>query len=251
MLDYDALNSSMDEVIQDAIDHDIERMICISVDFASLPDVLAIADKYDSVYATVGVHPSESGSEKLTVERLVSFAQHPKVVAFGETGLDYHYNSSGLEHMKDQFAIHIQAAHEAKKPIVVHTRAAQEDTIDIMRTMRAGDVGGVMHCFTESKEMAKSALDMGFYISISGIVTFKNAQNVKDIASYVPLDRLLIETDAPYLTPVPYRGKPNKPSFVRFVADMVADLRCIPVSEVRRVTTENAYRLFPGLSVES
>ena len=244
MLDFDTFKDGIDGVIQDAHDHQVSRMICISVDFETLPDVLSIADQHESVFATVGVHPSESHQESLTVERLVELADRPKVVAFGETGLDYHYNDTGLEHMRDQFRIHIQAAHELHKPVVIHTRAAQKDTLAIMQEERARDVGGVMHCFTESLEMAKQALDMGFYISLSGIVTFKNAKNVQEVAAYVPLDRLLIETDAPYLTPVPYRGKPNQPSYVRFVAQKLADIKQVPLEVVATQTTDNAMRLF-------
>ena len=244
MLDFDTFKEGIDGVIRDAHSHQVNRMICISVDFETLPDVLAIADQHESVYATVGVHPSECSQESLTVERLVELANRPKVVAFGETGLDYHYNDTGLDHMREQFRIHIQAAHELNKPIVIHSRAAQKDTLDIMQEERARDVGGVMHCFTESLEMAKQALDMGFYISLSGIVTFKNAHNVHEVAAYVPLDRLLVETDAPYLTPVPFRGKPNQPSYVRFVAEKIADIKQVPLEVVAEQTTQNAMRLF-------
>ncbi len=244
MLDLAPFDGDEDAMIADMLDNGIKRVVCISVDLETLPAVLSFADRYESVYASVGVHPSSSTEAGPDVETLVAHAQHPKVVAIGETGLDYHYNDTGLEMMRDQFRTHIHTAHEVEKPLIIHTRAAQEDTLQIMRDEQARDVGGIMHCFTESLEMAKAAMDMGFYISFSGIVTFKNASNVQAVADYVPLDRMLIETDAPYLTPVPYRGKPNRPSYVRFVAEKLADIKQCSVEEVIATTTENAEAVF-------
>ena len=244
LLDLTPFDGSEQSMITDMLNHGVNRVVCISIDLESLPDVLAFSDRYDCVYATVGVHPSSSTEAGPNVETLVELAQHPKVVAIGETGLDYHYNETGLENMREQFRTHIHTAHAVKKPLVIHTRAAQDDTLQIMRDEQARDVGGIMHCFTESQAMAKAAMDMGFYISFSGIVTFKNASNVQAVADYVPLDRMLIETDAPYLTPVPFRGKPNRPSYVRFVAEKIAEIKQCSIEEVVNITTHNAEKVF-------
>ena len=244
LLDLAPFNGSEEDMITDMLDHGVKRVVCISIDLETLPEVLSFADRYDAVYASVGVHPSSSLEAGPDVDTLVILAQKPKVVAIGETGLDYHYNDSGLENMREQFRTHIQAAQAVKRPLIIHTRAAQKDTIQIMQDEQARDVGGIMHCFTETQAMAKASMDMGFYISFSGIVTFKNAANVQAVAEYVPLDRMLIETDAPYLTPVPFRGKPNRPSYVRFVAEKIAELKQCSVEEVMSITTDNAIKVF-------
>tara|TARA_B100001093_G_C26765659_1_gene987770 strand:+ start:267 stop:1034 length:768 start_codon:yes stop_codon:yes gene_type:complete len=244
LLDLAPFNGSEEDMITDMLDHGVKRVVCISIDLETLPEVLSFADRYDAVYASVGVHPSSSLKAGPDVDTLVMLAQKPKVVAIGETGLDYHYNDSGLENMREQFRTHIQAAQAVKRPLIIHTRAAQKDTIQIMQDEQARDVGGIMHCFTETQAMAKASMDMGFYISFSGIVTFKNAANVQAVAEYVPLDRMLIETDAPYLTPVPFRGKPNRPSYVRFVAEKIAELKQCSVEKVMSITTDNAIKVF-------
>ena len=244
LLDLAPFNGNEEDMITDMLDHGVKRVVCISIDLETLPEVLSFADRYDAVYASVGVHPSSSLKAGPDVDTLVMLAQKPKVVAIGETGLDYHYNDSGLENMREQFRTHIQAAQAVKRPLIIHTRAAQKDTIQIMQDEQARDVGGIMHCFTETQAMAKASMDMGFYISFSGIVTFKNAANVQAVAEYVPLDRMLIETDAPYLTPVPCRGKPNRPSYVRFVAEKIAELKQCSVEEVMSITTDNAKKVF-------
>jgi len=244
MLDLKNHPGGLDEVVQQARDEGVEHILCVGVDLPTTGDVLQVAEKYTDVSASVGLHPSEQSDYDITKDELLKLANHPKVVALGETGLDYHYNEKGLDKMRERFRTHIQAANEISKPIIIHSRAAQEDTLMIMREEGADQCGGVMHCFTESWEMATAALELGFYISISGIVTFKNAQQVVDVATKVPLDRLLIETDAPYLTPVPFRGKPNQPKYVRYVAEKIAELKSLSVEEVAKQTTENFRKLF-------
>jgi TatD DNase family protein len=222
----------------------VDAMLCVAVDMATAKQCVAMAEKYQSVFASVGSHPSEKAEDDLSVEALVDFAKHPKVIAIGETGLDYHYNSDGLEVMRRRFRDHIRAAHVAKKPLIIHTREARKDTIAIMQEERAEIVGGVMHCFTESLEMAKHSLDLNFYISFSGIITFKNAHELVEVARYVPLEKILIETDAPYLAPVPFRGKTNEPKYVKYVAEKIAEIKNISVDDVARQTTANFKRLF-------
>jgi TatD DNase family protein len=190
------------------------------------------------------VHPDYPDVPVVTEEELVSLADHPKIVAIGETGLDYFRIKDDSEWQRDRFRTHIRAAHRSRKPLIVHTRGAAADTLRIMREERAGEVGGVMHCFTESWDVAQGAMDLGFYISFSGIVTFKNALGLKDVARRVPLERMLIETDAPYLAPVPFRGKTNEPGLVKYVAEEIARLRDIPLDQVASATTSNFFRLF-------
>jgi TatD DNase family protein len=203
---------------------------------------LALA--HGNLYATVGVHPDYEDSREPSVEDLLAHAAKPKVVAIGETGLDYYRLAGDLEWQRERFRAHVRAARRAGKPLVVHTRAAAADTLAIMRDEGARDAGGVMHCFTETWDVAQAALDLGFHISLSGIVTFKNAHELKDVARRIPLDRLLIETDSPYLAPVPFRGKRNQPAFVPYVAAEIARLRGLPLEEVARATTSNFFRLF-------
>lgn len=222
----------------------VDAMLCVAVDMESAKTCLKIAEKYDSVYASVGSHPSEKEEDDLTVDEIVAFAQHTKIVAIGETGLDYHYNSEKLSVMRDRFRDHIRAAHIAKKPLIIHTREAREDTIMIMKEEKANDVSGVMHCFTENKAMAKASLDLNFYISFSGIVTFKNAVELMEVAKYVPLDRILIETDSPYLAPVPFRGKTNEPKYVKYVAEKIAELKNCSVELIAEKTSDNFRKLF-------
>lgn len=225
---------------QNAVTH----ALCVSVNLTDFPQVLAIAEKHDNVYASVGVHPDHEDTREPTVDGLVALAKHPKIVAIGETGLDYFRLTGDLEWQRERFRIHIRAARKAGKPLIIHTRAAADDTLRIMTEEGAATIGGVMHCFTESLEVAQQAMAMGFYISFSGIVTFKNAATLKQVAQAIPLERMLIETDSPYLAPVPYRGQTNEPSFVRHVAEEIAALRSIPVEKVGEVTTRNFFELF-------
>ena len=244
MLDYDKLGLTVEQVIERAKQAGVESILNISVDLDNAKDVVELAQQHDNVFASVGVHPSEELLVEPSFDDYKQLAQQGKVIAIGETGLDYYYNKDSHDVMQSRFRTQIQVANDLNKPIIVHTRSAHEDTLRIMQEERADQCKGVMHCFTESWEMAEVALSMGFYVSFSGIVTFKNAANVVEVASRVPLDRLLIETDAPYLTPVPYRGKPNQPAHVSLVADKIAEIKQLPVQAVAEATTENFKRLF-------
>lgn len=224
--------------------HRVTHALCIGVNFEDLPSVLELAAAHANIFASVGVHPDYEGVEEPTEQRLLELAKRPKVVAIGETGLDYYRLTGDLEWQRNRFRTHIRVARKCRKPLIIHTRAAADDTIALMREENAGEAGGVMHCFTETREVAQAALDQGFYISLSGIVTFKNAKEVKEVAKMVPLDRLLIETDSPYLAPVPHRGKTNEPAWVKHVAEEIARLRGISVDEVAAATTANFFHLF-------
>ncbi len=224
--------------------NDVGAALCVGVNLEDFPKVLEIAESDARLYATVGVHPEYTDTEEPDVERLTALAGHPKVVAIGETGLDYYWQKDKPEWQRERFRTHIRAARACNKPLVVHTRESAEDTLRILEEEGADAVGGVMHCFTESWSIAQKALELGFYISLSGIVTFKNAALVKEVAQNCPLDRLLIETDSPYLAPVPYRGKPNEPSYVRYVGEEIAKLRGTALQDIAEATTENFYALF-------
>ena len=211
------------------------------------PAVLAVAEREADIYASVGVHPDYTDTAEPTVEQLVALAEHPKVVAIGETGLDYFRLKEPLEWQRERFRVHIRTARAVRKPLIIHTRAAAEDTIRLMQEEGAEEAGGVMHCFTESLEVARAAMAMGFYISFSGIVTFNNATELQAVAREVPLDRMLIETDAPYLAPVPFRGRRNEPSYVPHVAAKVAELHNVTSELVAERTSGNFSRLFKVL----
>jgi TatD DNase family protein len=247
-IDFPELAARLPEIFGKMADNQVSHALCVSVDLPDFPRVLALAEKHPHVYASVGVHPDYEETPEPDVAQLVRLADHPKIVAIGETGLDYYRLEGDLEWQRERFRVHIRASRETGKPLIIHTRSASEDTIRIMREegagTDAGGVGGVMHCFTESLEVAQAAIAMGFYISFSGIVTFKSAKELQAVALAVPLERMLIETDSPYLAPVPYRGKMNEPGFVRHVAEFIAKLRGIPVDEVARQTTENFFTLF-------
>lgn len=225
-------------------DNQVGHALCISVNLREYPQVLAVAEAHANFYATVGVHPDYEDEPPLSVEQLVDLAKNPKVIGIGETGLDYFRLTGDLEWQRERFRTHIKAAIQSDKPLIIHTRSASEDTIRIMREEQAERVGGVMHCFTESIEVAIQAIEMGFYISFSGIVTFKNALALKEVAKQIPLDRILVETDSPYLAPAPYRGKINQPAYVRYVAEEVAKLRGIDYEVLAEATTENFFKLF-------
>lgn len=223
----------------------VDDILCISIDRDNVGRVVEIADTYPNVYASVGIHPLDVDEQLTCVEELCAWVdKSSKVIAIGETGLDYYYSKDQIERQQQSFVTHIQAAARTGRPLVVHTREAKADTLRLLREHSDPAVAGVMHCFTEDWEMAEAALDLGFYISISGIVTFKNADQVRDVASKVPIERLLVETDSPYLAPIPYRGKPNVPAYVREVAEFVAALRGMPVDEFAAQTTANFRRLF-------
>jgi TatD DNase family protein len=223
----------------------VSHALCVAVGLETFPRVLALAEAHDNIYASVGVHPDHDEGREPSVAELVDLARHPRVLAIGETGLDYYrMKREEVDWQRHRFRAHIRAARLAGKPLIIHTRNAVGDTLAIMAEEGAGDAGGVMHCFTETWDVAKSALDMGFHISLSGIVTFKSASDLKDVARRVPLGRLLIETDSPYLAPVPHRGRRNEPAYVRHVAEEIASLRGIPLAEVAEATTRNFFELF-------
>ena len=243
-LDFPELAQDLSGVLARMTDAQVTHALCISVNLESWPRVHELASAHAHLYATAGVHPDYEDIEDPGVDALVALGGRPKVVGIGETGLDYYRLSGDLEWQRTRFRRHIRAACEVAKPLVIHTRASAEDTLSIMREENAVRAGGVMHCFTETWDVACAALDMGFHISISGIVTFKNAATVKEVARRVPLDRLLIETDSPYLAPVPHRGKRNEPSYVPLVAAEIARLRGIDVRAVAEATSQNFFRLF-------
>jgi TatD DNase family protein len=234
----------------------VDRALCICTTLEEFGAVEALVAGYDNFWASVGVHPDNEGVAEPTVDDLLRRAANPKVVAIGETGLDYYQMEqrkggrgiADLEWQRERFRIHIRAARQARKPLVIHTREASADTLAILREEGEdggpGTAGGVFHCFTETAEVARAALDLGFYISFSGILTFKNARDLRDVAAFVPLERMLIETDSPYLAPAPYRGKVNTPAYVPFVARQIAELRQLPIEAVGRATSDNFERLF-------
>lgn len=243
-LNFPELVQNMDQVLDSMRSHDVGHALCVSVTLDKFPEVLAIAEQYPNIYASVGVHPDYEDIQEPTAEELVRLADHPRVVAIGETGLDYFRLTGDLEWQRNRFRTHIRAAKATGKPLIIHTRNAPEDTLRLMREEGAHEVGGVMHCFTESWEVAQAAIEMGFYISFSGIVTFKNAQALKEVAQRVPLNRMLVETDSPYLAPIPFRGKTNQPAYVRHVAEEIARLREITLQQVVDATTANFFQLF-------
>ncbi len=222
----------------------VGHALCVSVTLDKFPEVLSLAEKFENFYASVGVHPDYEDIEEPTVDELVRLAQHPKIIAIGETGLDYFRLTGDLEWQRERFRTHIRAARKCAKPLIIHTRSAADDTLRIMQEESANQVGGVMHCFTESLNVALAAIEMGFYISFSGIVTFKNATQLKEVAQAIPLDKMLVETDSPYLAPMPFRGKTNQPAYVKYVAQEIANLRGISLDAVMQATTQNFFTLF-------
>lgn len=255
-LSFPELKAQLPEIRVAMRDAGVSRALCICTTMEEFPEVQALALAHDNFWATVGVHPDNEGVTEPSVEQLVTLARLPKVLAIGETGLDYYQMESrkggrsiaDLEWQRDRFRTHIRAARQAALPLVIHTRSASADTLAILReegeTGNVGAAGGVFHCFTETQEVARAALDLGYYISFSGILTFKNAQHLRDIAAFVPADRLLIETDSPYLAPAPYRGKINTPAYVPWVARQLAEVRKQTVEEIARLTSANFERLF-------
>jgi TatD DNase family protein len=243
-LDFPELAGELPALLDAMAAARVTHALCIAVNLPDWPGVHALAIAHRNLYATVGVHPDYEDTPEPSVDDLVSLAAQPKVVAIGETGLDYFRLQGDLEWQRTRFRTHIRAARRAGKPLVIHTRSAADDTLAIMREEGAGEAGGVMHCFTETWEVARAALDLGFHISFSGIVTFKNAHALKDVARRVPRDRMLIETDSPYLAPVPHRGKCNQPAFVPHVAQEIARLTGESVEAVAQATTANFFRLF-------
>jgi TatD DNase family protein len=243
-LDFPDLASQLGDLLGNMRDNNVSHALCVSVNLEDFPRVLALAEAHPNLFASVGVHPDYENLAEPQAAQLASLARHPRVVAIGETGLDYFRLKGDLEWQRERFRQHIRAARECGKPLIVHTRAAAADTLRIMAEEGADKAGGVMHCFTESWEVAQQAMEMNFYISFSGIVTFRNAAALKDVAKKIGLEKMLIETDSPYLAPVPHRGKINQPAFVRHVAEEIAALRGIRVEEVAAATTANFFNLF-------
>ena len=244
-LDFPELNADLPGVLSRMRDNGVTHALTISTTLETFPAVHAVAQAHPNVWCSAGVHPDERrDGREVALDELVSMGSGERVVAIGETGLDYYRVEGDTEWQRERFRTHIRAARRLAKPLVIHTRAASEDTLRVMREENAGEVGGVMHCFTESWEVAQGAMDLGFHISFSGIVTFKNAKDLKEVARRVPLERMLVETDSPYLAPVPHRGKPNQPAFVKHVAEEIAALRGITLDEVARATTDNFFHLF-------
>jgi len=243
-LNFHELSDNLDEVLENMRNSKVSRALCVGVTLEAFPEILDLAERHPHIYASVGVHPDHQEGGEPTQARLVELAQHPKVVAIGETGLDYYRLEGDLEWQCERFRVHIRAARECNKPLIIHTREAAQDTLRIMAEEGADHIGGVMHCFTESLEVAEAAMAMNFHISFSGIVTFKKALQVKEVASRIPLERMLIETDSPYLAPVPFRGKLNQPAYVKYVAKEIAELRGVSVEQIASVTTANFHRLF-------
>jgi TatD DNase family protein len=243
-LDFADFAGEVPRILESMRAAQVTHALCISVDLPDFPRVHALATAHSNLYASAGTHPDYPDTEEPTVARLVALAALPKVVAIGETGLDYYRQQGDLEWQRERFRTHVRAAREAGKPLVIHTRAAAADTLRIMREERADKAGGVMHCFTETLDVARGALDLGFHITFSGIVTIKNAVELQEVARAVPLERMLIETDSPYLAPVPHRGKRNEPAYVPHVAQEIARLRDIDVAEVAAATSVNFFNLF-------
>jgi len=234
------LNVALDRARANGVEH----MLCVSIDLEAWPHMAALVAPFADVSISVGVHPNERERREPDVDELVELAAEPRVVAIGETGLDYFRSDGDLEWQRARFRTHVRAARAAGKPLIIHSRDAKEDTLRILREEGADVVGGVMHCFAEDWDMAERALALGFYISFSGIVTFRNAESLRDVARRVPADRVLVETDSPYLAPVPHRGKPNEPALVRDVAACIAQLRGLPLDALARITSDNFRRLF-------
>lgn len=247
-VNFPELAAQMPEILERMRQNGVGRALCVSVNLPDWPGLLALVEQHDELYASVGVHPDYEETIEPSVADLIERSRHPKVIAIGETGLDYFRLTGDLEWQRERFRRHIQAARQVNLPLIIHTRSSSEDTLAIMRQEGAQDARGVMHCFTESWEVAQASMDMGFYISFSGIVTFKKATELQEVARRMPLDRILIETDSPYLAPVPHRGQLNDPSKVIHVAEMIASLRGVTVKEIEEASTANFFNLFNKLS---
>ena len=250
-LNFPELASNIDAVRSAMLENQVGHALLISVTLEKFPEVLELAERFPNFYATVGVHPDYEDEPPFDVDTLVALAKHPKVIGIGETGLDYFRLTGDLEWQRERFRIHIRAAIQSNLPLIIHTRSAAEDTLRIMREEQANKVGGVMHCFTESYDVAMQAIELGFYISFSGIVTFKNAEALKAVAQKVPLDRILVETDSPYLAPIPFRGKVNQPAYVKHVAEEIARLREVSLDVITEASTRNFFTLFKRASLNA
>ncbi len=250
-LNFSEYTQQMPQVLADMQQAQVDRALCISTTLETFDQVHQLAVTYPNLWATVGVHPDNEGVQEPTFEDLVTLAQRPRVVAIGETGLDYYRlgdrTVADMAWQRERFRVHIRAALQTHLPMVIHTRSSSDDTLQILRDEGKLEARGVFHCFTENQAVARAALDLGFYISFSGILTFKNASDIRDVAAFVPLDRCLIETDSPYLAPVPYRGKTNSPAYVPYVAAQLAQLKGLPVEDIAFATSRNFETLFTGV----
>ncbi|MCY4227071.1 MAG: TatD family hydrolase [Gammaproteobacteria bacterium] len=245
-INFDPLADDLAGVLRRAHSNHVDYMLCVSVCLEDYPQIAELAVSHDRIFSSVGVHPNYQDCREPSTEELIDLAENENVVAVGETGLDYFRSEGDLTWQRERFKRHVEAAKSVSKPLIIHTREARQDTMDILESFGADSCGGVMHCFSEDWETAKRALDIGFYISFSGIVTFKNAEPLREVARKAPMDRILVETDAPYLAPVPFRGKTNEPSFVVHTAECVAGLKEVSLEELAEQTTENFFRLFTG-----
>jgi len=243
-LDLEPYDGQLQGALDTANEQGVSHFLCVCIDLEHFDDVLNPAKEHKNIFASVGVHPNEDEGHDPTADELLKLAAHEKVIAIGETGLDYFRSEGDLEWQRERFRQHIAASKQSQKPLIIHMRDATEDTLRIMQEEDAGEAGGVMHCFVEDWETAKRALDLNFYISFSGIVTFNSAKELKEVAKKIPKEKMLIETDSPYLAPVPFRGKPNQPAYVKHVAEHIAELRGVRLEEVGEVTTENFFNLF-------
>ncbi len=249
-LGLEPFDSKFSRLLESARVAGVGQILCVSIDLESYPEMLALVEGVPGISISVGVHPNDKERKEPTPDELQTLANHPQNVAIGETGLDYFRSEGDLEWQRDRFRNHISAAKSCKKPLIIHTRAAKADTLRIMQEEEAGEAGGVMHCFTEDWKMAEKALDMGFYISFSGIITFNSAAELREVVKKVPNDRILIETDAPYLAPVPHRGKSNLPEYVAHVAECVAELKGTSIQSIISATSDNYFRLFKSARPE-
>jgi len=243
-IDLEPYNNDFSCFMKDAKNSQIDHMLCIAIDLESYPAMMDLVNDYPEISLSVGVHPNVHEGQDPSVDELIVLANNPKVIAIGETGLDYFRSEGDLDWQHQRFRNHIKAAKAVNKPLIIHTREAGHDSLDVLADEGADQVGGIIHCFTEDWAYAEKALELGFYISFSGIVTFKNALAIKEVAKKVPADRFLIETDSPYLSPVPFRGKPNYPTYVRYVAEHLAELRETTVEEIAKLSTDNFNTLF-------
>ncbi|ODS24505.1 hydrolase TatD [Candidatus Endobugula sertula] len=243
-LQLEAYDNQLAAAIDAATARGIQQFLCVGISVNNRQAVVDIAEKYPSVVSSVGVHPLDVKEGLATGEELIQWSQHPKVVALGETGLDYYYSEEEKVLQQESFVIHLEAAARVQLPVIVHTRDARDDTLALIKKYGSESSAGVLHCFTENWDMARRAMDMNYFISVSGIVTFKNANALREVVKQIPMDRLLIETDSPYLAPVPYRGKPNEPKYIKEVAEYIAALRGISLVELADITSANFYRLF-------
>lgn len=246
MLDLAPWQGDIAGALEQARSSDVTHMLCVSVTLERWAPMMELIRPHSNVFASVGVHPNEREGREPTADELVSLAADPKIVAIGETGLDYFRSEGDLEWQRDRFRVHIAAAKRVNKPLIIHMREATDDTLRVLEEEHAGDAGGVMHCFAEDRAAAQRALDLGFYISFSGIVTFKSANELREVAKFVPLDRMLVETDSPYLAPMPFRGKPNYPAYTRQVAELIAQVRGTTYDVIAGASTANFFRLFPA-----